>query len=157
MTSVLAAIFILAVLLLLYDLRRRWSDRRMGASSDGQALPPGFTRVHIFSGVFDTEADLFAYCFTPITDNGPEPLNLDLPEASVNTRFVEAAFDDQIQDVLSQYLPSAARARFSALMRDDNALLLIFEAAFDGLDYRLHNTPRLRHLGFETLALPAQD
>jgi hypothetical protein len=122
-----------------------------GASGDGVTHPD---RVYLFAGDFADEADMFAYCFTPVTPNGPEQLNLDLPDASVATQKIDAAFGDQVIPRLSEYFGTKARRRVQRKMQPDEALVLIPTAAFDGQAFQLHSTNRLRFLGHETSLTP---
>lgn len=133
------------------DLRR---ERELGADADVPVEEPGHLRVHVFSGQFASEADLQVYCFGPPGVDAPEPINIDLPDAPLNTRFVEAGFGMDVPAMARDFfLPDVASGVLSR-MEEDNALVLIFETAFDGLSYHLHDTPKLRLLGYETLDLP---
>lgn len=126
---------------------------RRGAYGNGRDHPD---RVHIFAGAFASEAEMFAYCFTPVTPNGPEQLNLDLPEASVNTGAIDAAYGPEVTARLSEYFGRKERKRFAARMKPGEALVLIPVQAFEGLDYDVHSTPRLRYLGHaDSLAMAA--
>lgn len=115
-------------------------------SGDGTTHPD---RVYIFAGRFASEAEMFAYCFTPVTLIGPEQLNLDLPEASVSTQMIDAAFSDQILPRLSEYFGRKERRRIMAKLAPEDAVVLIPARAFDGMAFRIHDTPRLRLLGYE--------
>lgn len=122
-------------------------------SGDGTTHP---NRVFVFAGPFASEAEMFAYCFTPVTPNGPEQLNLDLPEASVSTQMIDAAFSDQILPRLSEYFGRKERRRIMAKLAPEDAVVLIPTRAFDGMAFRIHDTPRLRLVGHEdSLAMAA--
>lgn len=105
--------------------------------------------VFLFAGVFDSEAEMFAYCFTPIRPNGPEQINIDLPEAPINTDLIEAVWSDQIRSRLSEYFGRKERRRILARLSPRDALVMIPVQTFDGLPFHLHDTQRLRYLGSE--------
>lgn len=123
-----------------------------GASGD-ERTPPD--RVYAFAGAFADEAEMFAYCFTPVTPNGPEQLNLDLPEASVNTGLIDAAYGDQVFARLSETFGRKQRQRLMSKIKPGEAIVLIPVAAFDGIAFKLHSTKRLRFLGYENSLAPA--
>jgi len=109
------------------------------------------TRLHVFSGTFESEADLMTYCFSPVAPNEPEQLNLDLALASVDTRYADAAYGDRVANLLADYLSLKQGHHISGLMEADNSVLLVGEDAFGGISYDLTDTPRLRYLGAETV------
>lgn len=117
-----------------------------GASGDGGTDP---NRVHLFAGHFASEAEMFAYCFTPIAPNRPEQLNLDLPEASIDTGMIDAVHSDQVLARLSEYFGRKERRRIMGKMKPGEAVILVPTGAFHGLDFHLHNTEKLRHIGYE--------
>ncbi len=137
-----------AALLFRRDIRRSWKERQMGSVSSGYG-PTDPNRVHLFAGHFVSEAEMFAYCFTPITPNGPEQLNLDLPEASIDTGMIDAVQSDQVLERLSEYFGRKERRRIMGKMMPEEAVILIPTSAFQGLDFRLHDTKKLRHIGYE--------
>ncbi len=121
-------------------------------SGDGQSNP---NRVHLFAGQFEDDAAMFAYCFTPITPNGPERLNLDLPGASIDTGQIDAARGDQVLARLSEYFGRKQRRAIMGKMKPGEAIILIPMGAFMGREFELNNTPRLRHIGYEDSLAPA--
>ena len=124
-----------------------------GASGDGRTDPD---RVYLLAGRFASEAEMFAYCFTPVTPNGPEQLNLDLPEASIDTGMIDAVHSDQVLERLSEYFGRKERRRIMSKMKPGEAVILIPMGAFQGLDFRLHNTEKLRYIEYEiSLAMAA--
>jgi len=125
--------------------------RITGFEGNGQA---NLDRIHLFAGTFRDEAAMFAYCFSPIAPNAPEQLNLDLPEAPINTQLVDAAFGDQIIPRLSEYFGRKSRRRIMRRMQPANALVLIPMQAFGGMEFRLHDTAQMRHIGFEKSLVP---
>jgi hypothetical protein len=129
-----------------YLLLKMWRDRRSGQRGDATT---DTTRVHLFAGPFASEEEMFAYCFTPVTAHGPEQINLDLPEASVDTSRMDAVMGDLIAPRLSEYFDTTTRKRILRQLKPSDALILIPMAALNDVEFRLHDTPRLRHLGFE--------
>ena len=138
------------------DLKRHRQERRMGSRATEPLSRPGETRLHIFSGTFPSETELISYCFNPLTANGPEQLNIELPEVSIDTRFVEAAFGDDILLLLEDFLAPSQRLAVLEKLGDDNAIIIVGEDAFGEGGYALHDTARLRHRGFETVPLPVE-
>lgn len=127
-------------------------NRYRGATGSSKTDPG---RVHLFVGHFASEQALFAYCFTPVTPNGPEQLNLDLPEAPVDTSLIDAAFGDEIDRRLTEYFNPKQRARIRRRAGGARALVMVPTQSFQGLDFRLHDTPHLRHIGFEESLAPS--
>lgn len=117
-----------------------------GSSGDGRSNPH---RVHIFAGHFESEAEMFAYCFTPVTPNGPEQLNLDLFEASIDTSLIDAVYSDQVLERLSEYFGRKERRRIMGKLKPGEAVILVPMGAFQGMDFRLHSTEKLRLIGYE--------
>ncbi|MEX3016694.1 hypothetical protein [Gymnodinialimonas hymeniacidonis] len=122
-------------------------ERQLGSTGDRATDP---NRINLFAGSFPSEAEMFAYCFTPVTEHGPEQINLDLPEASIDTFQVDAVMYDQVIPRLSEYFGPKIRRRILRKLKPGEALILIPTAAFSGSEYRIHSTPKLRHLGYET-------
>ncbi|OAN82189.1 hypothetical protein A8B78_08665 [Jannaschia sp. EhC01] len=127
-------------------------NRAKGASGSGAT---DSARVHLFAGMFPDEAAMFAYCFTPTSPNGPEQLNLDLPGAPIDTSLVEAVFGDQIDRRLTEYFGPKERKRIKTRLRGARALVMVPTQASGGLEFRLHDTPKLRHMGYEQSLAPA--
>lgn len=116
-------------------------------TSDNVPPPPANPdRVHIFHGTFASELEATDYCLMPIGRNKPEPLNHDLPDATVNTAEVEIIFGTaRITAAIPMVRPDPDR--LLKAIGEDNTLIMLAEAAFGGLPYTLNDTPRLRYAG----------
>lgn len=134
--------------LLLY---RIWRDRRSGRSGNAATDP---ARVHLFAGRFASEEEMFAYCFRPVTEYGPEQINLDLPEASIDTSKIDAVMGDQIRPRLEEYFDKNTRDHILRKLGSTDALILIPVTALNDAEFHFHGTPHLRHIGFKTKSTP---
>lgn len=106
---------------------------------------PGKMRIHLFSGVFESSAAAWHYCYSHGPDR-PEELTRDLPDAYIDTSHVEVRFED-FGRRLDEFLLPADVAAVVHQMDGANTLVIIAEPAFGGLAYALNDTPRLRYLG----------
>lgn len=116
--------------------------------------PEGQIRVHLFCGTFDTEEDLLGYCFDPVRADGPEPFNLDLQGAYVDTAYVATGYGPAIPEALADFFDPANAQDILPGLKGDNALVIVSEYAFGGFPYSLTDTPRLRYLGNWLVDLP---
>ena len=126
--------------------------RLLGISPQPQAepaepLPPGTLRLHLFHGAFETEEDALAYCFDAPDPDLPEPFTNDLPEAFVDTDFVEVSYGDARHLALSDYFHSDLAEDLLDRQGDANTLVIVVEEAFGGFPFRVHDTPRLTYMG----------
>lgn len=108
--------------------------------------PPGIERLHVFAGHFDSEAEAMAYVFEAPDANHPEPFTNDLPDAFVNTDFVEVSFGPRA-DAAASLIAKARLGEFRDRMDDANTLIIASEQAFGGFPFDLNDTPRARYIG----------
>ena len=103
-------------------------------------------RVHVFHGTFDSERDVAKYCTESPSKNRPEPLNHDLPDATVNTSEVEIVFGGAR---IGAKIPTLTKQPDGVFHQvgSSNTVVLLTEAAFCGLPYKLNDTPKLRYAG----------
>ena len=117
------------------------------AMDDPQLPDPAHAnRVHVFHGTFDTELAATSYCLDAPSNNEPEPLTRDLPDAMIDTTEVEIIFGGKRIAAAVPMLTSNPHRLFNEI-GPDNTLILIAEAAFGGLPYTLNDTPHLRYAG----------
>jgi len=108
--------------------------------------PATANRLHIFHGTFATELEATDYCLRAPGRNQPEPLTLDLPDATIDVNEVEIIFGAaRIKGTLPMLTSDPERLHDQ--IGSDNTLILIAEAAFFGLPYTLNDTPCLRYAG----------
>lgn len=108
--------------------------------------PDGLTRLHFFNGA-DSEARLLAYCFETPEPNTPEAFTNDLPEAFVDTDFLEVRHDADPVVALNDMRLSEADLKRLARQASGPGWVVAEEDAWGGFPFRLHDTPRLRYLG----------
>ena len=106
---------------------------------------PGKKRIHLFAGDFASSAAAWHYCFYHTRDE-TEALAGDLPNAYLDTSFVEVRFED-FPRRLPEFLRPMEVADVITQMDGANTLVIISEPAFGDLAYALNDTPRLRYLG----------
>jgi hypothetical protein len=109
--------------------------------------PPGTLRLHLFHGTFETERAALAYCFDAPGPDQPEPFTNDLPEAFVDTDFVEVSYGDDRQSALTDYFHSDLAEDLLERQEGSNTLVIVVEEAFGGFPFRVHDTPRLTYMG----------
>lgn len=102
-------------------------------------------RIHLFSGDFVNYESAWHYCFYTEA-NRPQDLTRDLPNAYIDTDFVEVRHGDY-EDRLDEFLYNDDVADVIARMAGANTLVIIAEPAFSDLAYALNDTPRLRYIG----------
>lgn len=127
--------------------RRRTRRGRLDTAGPPVATPPGHVRLHLFAGTFDDDRALFAHTIAAPDDRHPQPFTDDLPEAFIDTDFVEIATGPRIGPTLATYLPPSLVAELRNRISPRNAVVLVLEEAMGGFPYRLHDTPRLEYLG----------
>lgn len=103
--------------------------------------PPGSDRVHLFAGNFGSELAATEYVFDAPDANHPEPFTNDLPDAYVDTAFVEIAHGDRLEPALELI------TRDIIDIGDADTLIIVSEQAFGGFPFALDDTPRARYLG----------
>lgn len=122
----------------------------LGRRAPEATLPPpppeGLTRLHFFNGA-DSEARLLAYCFDTAGANTPEEFTNDLPEAFVDTDFLEVRHHPDPWIALNELRLSEADQKRLARQASGPGWVVAEEDAWGGFPYRLHDTPRLRYLG----------
>lgn len=106
---------------------------------------PGKMRIHLFAGDFASHEAAWHYCFFT-EQNRPEDLTRELPDAYIDTKYVEMQFA-RAMERLEEFLLPADVATVIRKMDGANTLVIIAEPAFAGLAYALYDTPRLRYLG----------
>lgn len=116
--------------------------------------PEGKIRLHLFCGSFESEDDLLAYCFDAPSENDPEPLTKDLPEAFVDTTYVVTGYERGVGEALADFFTVEESDEVLAQISGKNSLVILSEHAFGGMDYSLNDTPRLRYLGARFVDLP---
>ena len=123
-------------------------------ADDHPSIPEGMTRVHIFAGNFDTEEALLAYCFDSPSDDTPEPINVDLPGAFVDTTYVATGYANAVPVVLAEFFSPAEQERLRRQIGARNSIVVMSEYAFGGFPYELDDTPKLEYLGAQLVPLP---
>lgn len=103
-------------------------------------------RLHVFHGTFASELEATDYCLQPMGRNKPEPLTRDLPDAVIDTNEVEIIFGGPRIGGVIPMLTNTPDGLFK-MVGSDNTVILIAEAAFCGLPYKLNDTPKLRYAG----------
>ncbi len=93
-----------------------------------------------------------SYCYDTPDTNHPEPLTRDLPDAFVDTNFVEVAYGDRVPFALRMIIPAADLDGMADRLGANNTLVMISESAFGGMPYSLNDTPTLRYLGAFTIS-----
>lgn len=119
--------------------------KRDRVAKHGKPLPHNKTRVHFFAGHFGTKDAAKKYCFQS-ADNVPEELTRELPDAFIDTTFVEVVFRGH-QERLAEFLDPSEQDKFLSKIGGKSTLILIAEPAFGGFPYALHDTSVLNYLG----------
>ena len=110
----------------------------------------GMTRLHLFSGQFADEDAAADYCYE-LTDD-PAPFTLDLPETYLNSDQITMTFGEKERlREIHRYLTDRQRKKALRRTKGHNTLIIVPEAAFEGDDFRLYDTPRVIYLGAVTL------
>lgn len=115
----------------------------------------GIAVIHVFAAPHLSKEALYRYCYEPVTPHGPEQINLDMLEASINTDLVEIAHGDaEIQGLLRElFFAPRQVGRLLAAIGPAAGCVLIPREAFDLADAILHDTEALRYVGSETRPL----
>lgn len=119
-----------------------------------QPSPEGTVRVHVFAGHFDSEADLFGYCFDSDGPDSPEMLTRDLPGAYIDTNYVATGYGTRVEEALADFFDPVDAAKISNGIGDANAVVIVSEHAFGGFPYTLGNTPKLDYVCERFVELP---
>jgi hypothetical protein len=130
-------------------LRSLIHDIVLGADDPQTPAPPadGMARLYVFHGTFETEDDALAYCYDAPDANHPEPLTRDLPDAFINTVYVEVLWGETNDPALHFYFPQDTADQIAGATAASNTIVLIAEEAFGGYDFALNDTERLTYLG----------
>lgn len=114
-------------------------------------LAPGSLRLYLFCGSFESEAAARAYCLEAPNPDLPEPFTNDLPEAFIDTDFVDVSYGDARQSALKDYFHADLAEDLLEQQAGSNTLVIVVEEAFGGFPFRVHDTPSLTYMGrFET-------
>ncbi len=104
--------------------------------------------VHVFASDFPSKQALLDYCYSPVTPHGPEQINLDLPDAALDTNLIEIAHgDDEIHELLSDYFLIRRLGAVKAGIGPSPGCVLVPREAIQLSDAVLHDTGNLRYVG----------
>lgn len=110
-------------------------------------VPEGLIRLHVFAGDFATEEAALAYCYDAPDPAHPEPITRDLPEATIDTTYVDVAYAGDVPQALTTFFRGDDLSDLRVRVGSANTLVVVSEHAFRGLPYALSDTPVLTYLG----------
>ncbi|MDF1871765.1 hypothetical protein [Vannielia sp.] len=131
--------------------------RRKPRAEPARPLPEGMMRLHLFGGIFGSEAAARDYLFGPVEVDlidAPAPMTVDLPDAFVNADFVRMSWGIGKEALLAEYFRGEALMDAVHITSPFDTLALLPEEGLGGVPFRLHDTPKLRYLGAFLVTAP---
>ena len=102
---------------------------------------------HILTANFESHEAAEVYCYDTLTPNDPEQINLDQPNATIDTNCLELAFRDEIGPFLNALFDPTTAANLMVGLDGISTVISIRADGLLGSDGVLMDTDTLTYLG----------